>query len=300
MIWAFDRLLRLGRIFCFNVLPWTTKAIAVYDKSANIVRLKIPCETSVYQPRPGTYYYLMVLNDVRCWESHPFTLASVSHAQALAKDFEEDTPLLESNSSGVQCSPPDPEHTGYVSFLIRPYDSFTARLRHLAGSATLRVLVEGPYGSTWPLHRFDNVLFVVGGSGIVVALSYLRSLLSDSAKATFVQIHWAVRETQLVEDVIKKDIGDLLFSERLTVQVYTTSMVDQLENPDHAPSVRFHRRRLDVHALVGEATERAKGGNLAVVACGPARMADDTRQAAVSATGKTSCDVQYFEEDFQW
>ncbi|KAI9151447.1 Ferric/cupric reductase transmembrane component B [Paramyrothecium foliicola] len=284
-IWILDRVLRLLRIVSFNPRPWATKALA-----------------TAYVPQPGTYYYLMILNDARCWESHPFTLASVSNLSLPSKCFGEDTPLLLEDEITEADAIMDQSEA--MTFLIRPYDSFTGRLRdraaQQAGGAALRVLVEGPYGDTWPLHRFDSVLFVVGGSGIVVALSYLRTLLADTNNGPAIHIHWATREARLVEDVLNKDFGDLLASEQLTVEVYIKTLPEQGGIIDAPSSVHVHRRRLDAAALVSAAAKRAEGQNLAVVACGPARMADDTRRATIDTMDRGSGDIQYFEENFEW
>ena len=66
--------------------------------------------------------------------------------------------------------------TAGSSFVIRPHDSFTDRLSNLvqrrqvtnpAGNAlgaSLRMLLEGPYGHDIDLKQYESLLFVVGGA----------------------------------------------------------------------------------------------------------------------------------------
>lgn len=215
---------------------------------------------------------------------------------------EQEEPLLASPSmEDLQ----DTDDRGEMTFLIRPYDSFTLRLKEQAEAewpraANLRVLVDGPYGHTRPFHLFDRTVFVVGGSGIVVALSYLRSLAATQRE---VEIHWAVREPGFADEVLRRDCGDLLGSDCLTVKVYITSStsVPRREGEVDFPNgVEMRRGRLNAGEVVHGAKARTGAGSLAVVACGPARVADDTRQAVVRVLGVEKGWVEYFEESFQW
>lgn len=293
-IWVIDRVARTLRIIAFNPFFWNTKALATYDASSNIVRLHVQSHTSFYTPKAGTYYFLMVLNDPRCWESHPFTVALPSNRNKglKSKILGEDSPLLEPRNDDETDGSGGDDEKDAMTFLIRPYDSFTRRLREKAeangplAASTVRVVVEGPYGHTEPLHRFKNVLFLVGGSGIVVPLSYLHSLTSPS-----VHIHWAVREARFAEAVLQKEFRN---APDVSVDIYMTASSDRLEG------VRCHAGRLDVAAEVESAVRRVGKESLAVVACGPAGLADDARRAVVEALGKAEGAVEYFEESFQW
>ncbi|KEY73918.1 hypothetical protein S7711_07761 [Stachybotrys chartarum IBT 7711] len=293
-IWVIDRVARTLRIFAFNPFFWDTKALATYDASSNIVRLQVPSHTSFYTPKAGTYYFLMVLNDARCWESHPFTVALPSNRNKglRSKILGEDSPLLEPRSDDETDGLGGHGEKDAMTFLIRPYDSFTRRLREKAeehgplAASTVRVVVEGPYGHTEPLHRFKHVLFLVGGSGIVVPLSYLHSLTSPS-----IHIHWAVREPRFAEAVLQTEFRN---APDVSVDIYMTASPDLLEG------VRCHAGRLDVAAEVESAVGRVGKESLAVVACGPAGLADDARRAVVEALGRAEGVVEYFEESFQW
>ncbi|WXC44609.1 hypothetical protein QX201_004344 [Fusarium graminearum] len=309
-IWVADRVIRALRIAAFNPKLWDTWATSIYHPTSNIVRLVIPYSSSLYKPAPGTFYYIHVLNGPRCWESHPFTVAAVTdEGQRGAKVLGEQVPLLESAAS-EQTSDADASQDMFsdsktMAFLIRPYDGFTSRLRDTASAewpknVSQRVLVDGPYGHTQPLHTFDNVIFVVGGSGIVVPLSYLQLLTSGASSPRTVKIHWAVREPAFALDVLKTDVADALGSANLSVEIHLTTHTPQDELQEWPSQVTLRRGRIDAAAVVTRASNVVDGESLAVVACGPARMADDARRTVSDLLKRGVRGVEYFEESFQW
>lgn len=316
-IWVSDRVLRVSRILLFNPRFWNTRATATYDPASDIIRLAIPYSTSAYQPKPGTYYYLHVINDIRFWESHPFTVASTTPRDQYSLDAQEvdtgevllllrDEPCT--TCATTSCGQCRRKPRATMTFLVRPYDSFTRRLRNTAaaawgGSASLRVLVDGPYGRTQRLGRFDNVLFIVGGSGIVVPLSYLEYLTKPKSRVKTVRIVWAARESEFAAEVMREDVGHAFNGGKVSLDVYITKDEGSSghNQPANWPSeVRVLSDRPDVFAEVECATRDVEGGSLAVMACGPARMADDARRAVVNMLGRRQCSVEYFEETFRW
>lgn len=309
-IWAIDRLIRFTRIIAFNPKSWRSNASAFYSNATNIIRLTVPLDKAVYTVRPGTYYYLMVLDDTRFWESHPFTVASVSSPDSSGKSLGEQVPLLDSDENLGGAGDDDDDmplepSTKNMTFLIRPYDGFSRRLRDLAGAESptpLRVLVDGPYGHSQRFDQYDHLVFIVGGSGVVTALSYLQSL-TGAAQGSLksIQLHWSVREEAFARDVVLKEISDALSlsNAAFSVDLYISSQTGDIAIAQ-IPEVRQHSRRPDAGAVVMSAVARAgKHDALAVVACGPAKMADDSRLAVIHAlTGGSRID--YFEESFRW
>ncbi|ROT35044.1 ferric-chelate reductase [Sodiomyces alkalinus F11] len=317
-IWAADRILRVSRTLSFNRRFWNTKASVKYDPSSNIIRLAVPSSSSLYTPQPGTFYYLHVLSDKRFWESHPFTMAySTGAREACGKDLGENAPLLpaqhgrggdEAFAVGSEGGEGEPSMVG---FLIRPYDGFTSRLRDAAsrssrcpqsGPVSIQVLVEGPYGRTGPFVEYENVLFVVGGSGIVVAMAYLRSLVSNAGVRS-VGIVWAVREPAFAEDILLRDLGPLVGGKKVSLKICMTlgSGCAGFTVPELPEGVRLQYGRPDVRLEVEDAAgDMPPSERLAVVACGPARMADDARRAVVESMGSNGPRVEYFEESFRW
>lgn len=317
VIWLLDRLQRLIRIFAFNRRIWNTKATVTYNSASNLVRLEIDGSESWLSPQPGTYYYIHVLDDrLHMHQSHPFTLAYMSSDTIYASS----TPLSpvssrpsahrtnssgssESSESDALLTPLDRSPTSNLVFLIRPYDGFTSRLKSycLLHSKELRVLVEGPYGHSEPLHLFPNILFIVGGTGIAVPLSHIARLLAPKSQIQSVKIVWAVREHAFLASILQ-DFKGLLADERVTMEVHITQdkeVMDEVLGAD-LKSVRIMTKRPDVPLAVQEAARDAGQQPLAVIACGPALMADQARKASVNMLSEGFRHVEYFEESFKW
>lgn len=301
--------MRLLRIIIYNPGHWSTTALASYSHSANIVRLTIPIDSALYKPRSGNYFYLAVLDDTRCWESHPFTIASISgDFPQKSECSDEGAPLLASTMAaseiGVECMTVEPKKQ-HMTFLIRPYDGFTKRLRDTladeqSSSKPLRVLVDGPYGHTQRLHQYRQVVFIAGGSGVVVALSYLNSLCDEMKTLTTIELHWAVRESGFVRDVLSKEAKEAISTGRLSLHLYMSSQMEIFGTGDLPSHVQQHVGRPNIHSVVMSAARCARGSNLAVVACGPAKMADDSRMAVVDALKNGNYPIDYYEESFTW
>ncbi|GKT41536.1 ferric/cupric reductase transmembrane component B [Colletotrichum spaethianum] len=311
--WIGDRVLRMARTLSFNLRFWNTFALASYDANSNIIRLSIPYSTSFYEPKPGTYYYLHVLSDKCFWESHPFTMAcTTTNMHVQRKSSCEQTPLLVAGEqdqepmSEVALEPKRGEPS--MTFLIRPYDSFTARLREDAAAAwprpaRLRVLVEGPYGHTQPFNQFDDLLFIVGGSGVVVPVAHLAELTKAGSRARSIKIIWAVRELSFAVDVLRQDFEDAFDSGKLSVDIYVTqhSLASNAVRPNDWPEqVRLLHGRPDVREEVQDAATGAGKASLAVVACGPAVMADSARKSVVEMLDRGWSRIEYFQESFNW
>ena len=82
-------------------------------------------------------------------------------------------------------------------------------------------------------------------------------------------------------------------------------MTQDVEHKDDLPEqtprgVEIVVGRPNVSLSVEEAAEDAGRCSLAVVACGPARMADEARRASVSMLARGHRGVEYFEESFKW
>jgi predicted ferric reductase len=314
VVWMFDRVLRLGRIVAFNQNPFNTKATVTYDASSNLVRMEVDGSNNWIPPMPGTYYYIHILDDLLyAHQNHPFTLAYLSSD---LKDSAS-TPLLPGatrpashRTSSASSTESDALLRSRVSntisnlvFLIRPYDGFTSRLKShcLLHPKKLRVLIEGPYGHTIPLHTYPNILFVVGGTGVAVPLSHLSNLLSTTSQVQSVKIVWAVREHAFLVSVLR-DFSGFLSDERVEMEVHVTSDDEAKDDvlSEDLKSVRVMTHRPDVRAAVEHAARNAGQERLAIVACGPAPMADEARKASVDMLAKGYRGVDYFEESFKW
>lgn len=307
-------MMRLLRIIIFNPGQWSTTALASYDNSSNIIRLTVPTGSALYKPQAGNYFFLSILDDYNSWESHPFTVALVSD-QMLQKveDSDESLPLL---SSPVATPEAHSQYTTlearkeHMTFLIRPYDGFTMRLRDMlvdeeVNPKPLRILVDGPYGHTQRLHEYHRVIFIAGGSGIVVALSYLTSLCRKMETPTKIDLHWAVRESAFAKDILSSymvstEVKAAIDTGRLSLQLYMSSQLETFATGSLPSRVQQHVGRPDISSVITAAARDTQDGNMAVVACGPAKMADDSRLAVVNALKGENHHIDYYEESFAW
>lgn len=219
------------------------RATATYNRGADIVRVKLPTRR-LLRPRPGMYYYVYLFRGLKLWESHPFTLKSW-----------DDIP---SNDGSKQQQE--------LSFIFRPQRGFTARFRdYLPQQAaeqnsplselSVRMAVEGPYGTPYDISRCSSVLFIIGGSGITVALSHLQFLseVTKESKKTHnpttpysIRLVWSVRSRALFEDVNQQDLSKYFttssYSEQcqLRMDVHITgesSTPDQLQDSSDSNEV---------------------------------------------------------------
>ncbi|CVL08721.1 related to ferric reductase Fre2p [Fusarium mangiferae] len=307
-IWLLDRVIRGLRIVAFNPKFWDTKALITHNEDAHIIRVTVSTSSSLYSIEPGAFYYIMVLNRWNFWESHPFTVATISGSGHFAADtLEEDSPLLNNGSSG-ELRPASEKYHREMSFLIRPYDSFTSRLRGYAEEerpkpATVRVAIDGPYGKTLPLEQFSKVLFIVGGSGIAVPLSYIQRLTASSNKTSRIEVHWAVRQPAFAVDVLNHELSDILGNDRVEINIYLTAGdVDGRIAGDETiyRLAKWRSKRLNVEDIIDRALENDYEGGIAVVTSGPAKMADESRFVVAARTVPSLPRIEYFEESFQW
>ena len=305
-IWAFDRVMRLARTAYLGLVPRFMKGIkatATYDDAAEIIRLDVTDLLSNKDITPGHYYYLYAPGHLQGYQSHPFTLCSwrqsISRSPAaspITKDERESQPLMITSSS----SSDKITH----SFLIRPYRGFTGRLRNKLikspdpNSSQLTVFLEGPYGCPLDLRSFSDVLIIAGGSGIVAAISHSNFLLS-AGKAS-VHVVWAVQHSALVDNVCENELRGAINDPEFDLVIYETRKASAgAEKTASTASRPVKHGRPDIEATIREARRKC-ARNLAVVTCGPPRMADACRAAVVEVLGESGPGVEFYNESFGW
>ncbi|RVX66609.1 hypothetical protein B0A52_09360 [Exophiala mesophila] len=226
-------------------------------------------------------------------------------------------------------------------FFIRPFNGWTKRLRDECvkagpqGITNTRILVEGPYGECSPLRSFENVIFVVGGTGIAGAVPYLQEHLRltspkqspspDSQQQTretrtrHITVIWATKQSGMIRDIAARELRPFLHREDITFKFYATrdkkakeALVaseklkaiaspssidfDDIEIFSHRPNIQE-----DVSAIVDQVNAAgSRGGKIAILTCGPAAMADEARAAAHRALKQGKKGLEYIEEAFGW
>jgi hypothetical protein len=208
-VWCFDRPARLVRLVYCNVhirfnrgKIFTTRTVVSYSKGADILRLEITPNSHV-RPGPGQHYYLYQPRRWRGYENHPFTLGGWSLADEMDKTAVSELKAANLSNPDFGHSSDNPrvsEGPGRHSelsykpiFWLRPLDGWTRRLRNEClqspGNKLVGVdfLIEGPYGTRVPVHNYESIIFIAGGTGIAAALPYIgdliqRSRISDAGK----------------------------------------------------------------------------------------------------------------------
>ena len=247
---------------------------------------------------------------MRFWESHPFTLVRwrADLAEGLDDPIQQDKKLTTVTSAPVS----DQAASGYrYSLMVRPQGGFTSRLSRraiLSQVPTPRtLLLEGPYGEpVRSRNGTSDVLFVIGGSGISVAISAIYALL-ESPSPPHIHLVWAMRNAGLLTSVCSRELAAA--KGRIDVDAYVTQTdpaktEHELANIADASSENFPRppvsyHRPDSRVCITKAVRAAKG-RLAVVACGPGAMMNDVRVAVVYELRRGNIGVQLFLENFTW
>ncbi|KIW12012.1 hypothetical protein PV08_09286 [Exophiala spinifera] len=350
-VWVFDRSARAVRLVYCNFDPTfsrglvATKATATYLQDANVIRLEVIPGSNLLQPGPGQHYFIYQPARWKGWENHPFTLGawhalnppnnpdvrscSTSDDSAIKKK-DVKIQVLPVNSPMTPIGPNFanqkrkriPQDSGNkLIFFVRPYSSWTIRLkeeclRSLSRSVKATALVEGPYGERSPLHMFETVVLIVGGTGLSGALPYLLDHVNRSAfggtKTRHITLVWCAKQAAMIRDVAARELQPVLGRKDVSVHFHATSQYEipiamearNIEKWVHAyPQLMISYRRPDIrHAIisvVGQAhAAGSAGGRVAILTCGPAAMADEARSAIHQVLRAGMRNVEYFEETF--
>ena len=356
-IWVFDRLVRIGRVVYSNISLRTrrkivlTCTVVIYDMGAHLITMNITPGSKTLKPSAGQHYFIYQPLSLKCWENHPFTPASwhhdglAEHVQATgrlgkvsesAPDNEvqihpSETSTEDSFSSSSQENHEAPSHDvdTRLTFYLRPFDSWTSGLasrclRSSGSSSNVRILIEGPYGEQYPLHTFDNVVFIVGVSGITGALPYLQEHVdaikqivdSHSQRQTTrtrnITLIWTAKQSAMITSIFERELQPLTGREDMSMRLHATSpkeSPDTIEDTvDKAPETVTSELdivygRPDIkgdlfHIIDDFHAAGASGGRIAVFTCGPAEMADEARATVHQALKAGKRGIEYFEESF--
>lgn len=219
-------------------------------------------------------------------------------------------------------------------FFVRPYSSWTMRLRNECiksptSSVNTHLLLEGPYGEHSPVHSYENVVFIVGGSGISGALPYMQEYLqattSDQSstkkperesrtRTKHITLIWATKQSAMVRSLCVEDLKPFVGHPAIVTHFYATSREESPSSVEHDNSEKVNSLdtgvglgisygrpniREKVLGLIDEVhSAGATAGRVAILTCGPAAMADEARAAVHTAMKQGKRGVGYFEEAF--
>ncbi|KAG5362270.1 Ferric reductase transmembrane component 3 [Yarrowia sp. C11] len=197
-VWIFDRFMRLFRIWWSGLCVVGDFQIA--DEKAKIMRITIDY-SQMWEVYPGAHLYLYVLNSKRVWENHPFTVYQS----------------------------PQATRDGRLSLMVRAKEGKTKELFNaILASETKAVqyncLVEGPYGNSHPVHKYDTCIIMAGGIGVTAAYAYAVSCLNQERvmgrqKIVFV---WVLPTDEALE-WFKPELDFLQQFGNVEIELYFTS-----------------------------------------------------------------------------
>lgn len=346
-IWVIDRFLRIVRLCYCNLyvkypsgrLVSVPQSRMVYDQASDVVRLEITTDISL-QPSPGQYYFLYQPFRLTGWESHPFTIGAWSYGVGDTSSLTPTStrkpvksldvshvPLLAGAASsggyqGPQESNPsdqaDPLQLKLI-FWIRPYDGWTRQLQQQCLSSPVdttetTILLEGPYGETFPLWRYESVLIIVGGTGIASAVPYIQDHLrrsvenwdedpeNEKTRVREMELVWTTRQAAFIQDVSRRELKPALRRDDFRASFYATR--DPSTYPEDLSDVgcEIQPGRPHLQSLImSRACDACSAGlSLAILVCGPSGMADEARAATHLAMRQGHRSIKFVEESFTW
>ncbi|KAJ5827939.1 uncharacterized protein N7525_006192 [Penicillium rubens] len=346
-LWVIDRFLRLVRLCYCNIhVNFSSRRLVklsvsrmVYDETADVVRLEVTPGTPSLQPSPGQYYFLYQPFRVTGWESHPFTIGAWSYeigdqtslvptSDGRTKSLDvSHVPLLTGvvSDRDYQCnsengsSDQDKPLKLKLTFWVRPYDGWTKQLRRQCLSSPDKtsettILLEGPYGETFPLWRYESVLIIVGGTGIASAVPYIQdhlrrsvedwdaSLENEKTRVRDMELVWTTKQAAFIQDVARRELKHALKREDFSASFYATR--DSTTYSEDPTDLGFETQsgRPDLQSLImSRACDACSAGtSLAILVCGPPRMADEARAATHLAMRQGHRFIEFVEESFTW
>jgi ferric-chelate reductase len=306
-----------------------------YDEAADVIRLEVTPGISGLQVRPGDYYFLYQPFRFTGWENHPFTVGAWSYdvdplGVSLDISGKPRNSLDNSQRPLLAESFPDRESMSSrkgrlkgssisrLTFWIRPYDGWTRQLRQQCLCAPNQpvhttILLEGPYGHSYPLWRYESVLMIVGGTGIAAAVPYLQDYLQRSAnrwsstseeksRTREIELVWTTRQSAFLRGLADRELKPMLSRENFRASFYATGSSDRFREDYNALgyTVQIGRPHLRSLILSRASNASAAGMKLAILVCGPAGMANEARAATHLAMRQGHQDIKYVEESFTW
>ncbi|KAF9261634.1 hypothetical protein L218DRAFT_1045066 [Marasmius fiardii PR-910] len=326
VIWGVDRFIRAVRLLVFN-FGWGRRA-EMLDASAELISSKLVRLTLKRPPHfrwsPGHTAFL-VFPDVSTlpFETHPFTIASYDSGLD-NREFMGSSSTAESvgdsritaKESEVTTSPA--AFWKELVFLVNVNEGLTKRLaQRVSKTSTIRVYVDGPYGSSPNVASYDTSVLIAGGSGVSFTLplfldtiEQVRKGKSHCQRLTFL---WCIRNSddlQWISEALYKAVLLAPQSLEIAVDVFITrpelsllssswdgtatldgssdaslSKKDLSQTPANSTSslltlgcVRIFNGRPDLPAYLKEQAELTRDGHMAVSVCGSQSIANAVRQ----------------------
>ncbi|KAH3672403.1 hypothetical protein WICMUC_004239 [Wickerhamomyces mucosus] len=286
--WGFDRIARIARLIAFGSQKSKVQVI-----SKETLKLTIP-KRKFWRAPPGSYGYVHFLTKTAFFQSHPFSL------------IEEDA--------------------NTVTMHVKIKGGVTSHIHKLISAKPnqegyINISIEGPYGDSKPLHKYDTALLYAGGNGIPSLYAYAKHLAET--RKNHIKLYWVLRNWHSLDwfdrELLKlKDlpITTIIYISKPDSPIGTkfsdktdSSSVSSKEDTGNEKIasetdvitklfdfVEFRYGRPDIKQLVREDIVENGDGNTAIMTVGHTTMADDIRQSVSQSVGLAKGQVDYYEE----
>ncbi|CAD1808909.1 FAD-binding domain family protein [Candida parapsilosis] len=317
MIWAFDRIIRVCRLWSFGF-----PEAKVYLLADDTLKIRVPKPLD-WEAVPGGHAFIHFLRPSCFWQSHPFTYTAT----------DDEIVLFIKVKKGVTQS--------MSNYLQTHKDKYTK----------IRVAIEGSYGESTPADKYSTAVFVAGGNGIPGIYAEAMDLMKRDSKHR-VKLVWVVREFASLfwfyEELLQlrgKDVDTTIYVTRPNIPIKaddfyrrvksleTDGLLDNneltpltkvpkrgLETGDNSYSltpsdeeiefdskikqelahISFVESRPDINEIVVTSIEESMG-SVCFVTCGHPAMVDDLRASVVCHINNPDRKrIDYFEQLQVW
>ncbi|UCS19286.1 uncharacterized protein HLK63_C03179 [Nakaseomyces glabratus] len=292
--WVVEKLTRVCRLCTFGVR--TAKLKLFFDDVGAPEYVQVTIfkgeKLKNWNAKAGQYGFVYFLIPRFFWQSHPFTIE---------------------------------DDGDYLRIVIRPKDGLTNKLVNYVlkngvdGEMSVWLSIEGPYGCSLPLKRYDDVILVSGGSGIPGPLAHAIECLPmvKTSASKFVELVIIARDTNILKayakDLLKLKNSPVTVTLYLTTK-YNNHRIQKFDVPDSSTPllqesssmlvellsfIPIHYGRPNIAKIIdGHCKEKTR--SLAVVTCGPPVLVDNIRSHCAERMANSETTIGYFEEFQCW
>ncbi|KIJ06187.1 hypothetical protein PAXINDRAFT_92374 [Paxillus involutus ATCC 200175] len=174
IVWALDRFIRLVRLVVSNHLyfGFTRRSGSLHATTEllceDFVRVRLHRPPHFHWSPGQSAYIIMPSVSTLPFEAHPFSISSI------------DSPLFQrhGDDNSENGEEPTAAYWKELVFLVNVRSGFTKRLKEVAArNETIKVLLDGPYGSSPDLGAYDTSVLIAGGTGVTYTLPVFLSII---------------------------------------------------------------------------------------------------------------------------
>ncbi|VEU22716.1 DEKNAAC103788 [Brettanomyces naardenensis] len=254
IVWVIDLILRIVRMARFGIRD------AEIELTGNKT-FKVTVEKPKgFHCLPGQYGFVYFSDRLLFFQNHPFSLIERGNSILLYITVKK----------------------GITAKIMR-------QLNTQGGILRKQICIEGPYGESSPVERYDNVLLIGGGGGIPSMADY--ALRGHENKLKFIWIQRSMEPT-----IYAKDFLRALNDSGARVEIYLTQESEAEEN-DNPFEVKYERP--DIRKILREEIEETEG-SIGIISCGAAKMEDELRAVVAEDVRKWKVRIDLFNEIEVW